>query len=323
MCLFPRFIKNPKYNSYKLKKGDVICDDFRKMYVPIGCGKCYECKRQKAQQWRIRLAEELKVHKHAYFCTLTFAPEELKKLAKENECIEDSNAIATIALRRFLERYRKQNKHSIKHWFITELGHEETERIHMHGIIFDEEEWDNEKLFKFWKYGKCDTGQYVNLRTINYVIKYMLKIDTKHKNFEPVVLCSAGLGENYVHTWSAKNKYKYIKGNTPEYYTLPNGAKVALPIYYRNKFYTEKERENMWTDRLDKAEIYVNGIKIQNVDTEKGQKTYYTTLATMQEWNNKIGYGNTSEEWKTLPYNITFKMLQKGKRGSDAAKRST
>lgn len=322
MCLYPKFIKNKAYSEQRfLAIGTTL--DPRKKYIPAGCGNCYECRKQKAQQWRVRLIEEIKVQKHAYFVTLTFNNEELYKIAKELNLYDtDTNAAATLAVRRFLERWRKKNKKSIKHWLITELGHEGTERIHLHGILFTDNELTNEELFKYWKYGFCDIGQYCNLRTINYIVKYVTKIDKEHKTFKPVILCSAGLGEAFIHTRTAQNTYRYKPHNSAEYYKLPNGAKVALPIYYRNKLYSEKERANLWTDRLDKGEIFVNGIRIRKVFTEEGQKAYYKTLESMQAWNENIGYGNNSKEWKKKPYNITFKMINKS-RCNDTASRST
>lgn len=312
MCLYPRFIKNKAYSKQRfLAIGTTI--DERKKYVPIGCGECYECRRQKAQQWRVRLAEEIKVHKHAYFTTLTFSNESLKSLMGELKTTEETNAIAEFAVRRFLERWRKKYGKSLKHWFITELGHENTERIHLHGIIFSEFEISNELLNSIWKYGRTDTGQFCNLQTINYIVKYVTKIDTDHKNYKAVILCSAGLGENFVHTIGAQNTYKYKPQKSAEYYTLNNGQKVALPIYYRNKLYNEKERADLWTDRLDKGEIYVNGIRIRNIDTDKGQKEYYKVLAAQQEWNKNVGYGDLTKEWQKEQYNVTFKMLQRAK----------
>lgn len=310
MCLFPRFIKNKRYTGYKLKKGDIECDDYRKLYVPIGCGKCFECKKQKAQQWRVRLSEELKVQKFPYFITLTFSNESLEELMKK--CNSDKpNKVACEAVRLFLERYRKKYGVSLRHWFITELGQENTERIHLHGIIFPPHPMTNEELQSLWKYGRSDIGEYCNLRTINYIIKYVTKVDTTHKSFNAQIFCSAGLGENFVHTYAAQMTYRFRKGQTPEYYTLNNGRKVALPIYYRNKFFSQRERDKLWTERLDKGEIYVNGIRIRNVDTEKGQKLYEKTLRSMQEWNNKLGYGNLDNIWYEDSYKITFKMLQK------------
>ena len=272
-----------------------------------------ECRKQKAQQWKVRLNEELKVQKYSYFVTLTFSNESLKELMKECEITTEVNGIAALAVRRFLERYRKKNGKSLRHWLITELGHENTERIHLHGIIFPPKEMSNEELEKYWKYGRTDNGMYCNQQTINYIVKYVTKIDTDHKNYKPIIMCSAGLGADFVNTIGAKNTYKYIKGNSAEYYTLPNGAKVALPIYYRNKLYTDKERQNLWTDRLDKDEIYVYGIRIRNISKKKGQETYYNLLKQLQQDNIALGYGSTEEEWKKEDYNITFKMLQKAK----------
>ena len=310
MCLYPRFIKNKAYSKQRFLAIGTTMDE-RKKYVPIGCGECYECRRQKAQQWKVRLCEEIKVNKYAYFTTLTFSNESLQELMKALKTTEETNAVAEIAVRRFLERWRKKYKKSLKHWFITELGHKNTERIHIHGIIFSEFEITNELINSIWKYGRTDTGQYCNIQTINYIVKYVTKIDTEHKNFKPVILCSAGLGEEFVHTETAKRTYKYKPHNSAEYYTLNNGQKVALPIYYRNKLYSEKERADLWTDRLDKDEIYVNGIRIRKVSTEKGQIEYYKILAAQQEWNKSIGYGDLSKEWQKESYNITFKMLQR------------
>lgn len=313
MCLYPRFIKNPAYSKQKYLKIGVTQDE-RKKYVPIGCGECLECRRQKAQMWRVRLCEELKVNKYAYFVTLTFNNDNLEKLAKEVDVKNaECNAVATHAVRRFLERWRKKYKKSLRHWLITELGHENTERIHLHGIIFSDFEITNELLQSFWKYGLADTGQYCNIQTINYIVKYVTKIDADHKNYKAVILTSAGIGKAFTETIAAKNTYKYRPHKTVEYYTLSNGYKVALPIYYRNKFWSPKERANLWTERLDKGEIFVNGIRIRNIESEDSQKYYYKLLEDLQRDNINLGYGDTSKEWQKEKYNITFKMLQRKK----------
>ena len=49
--------------------------------------------------------------------------------------LENDNDIATKAIRLCLERVRKQTGKSVKHWFITELGHEKTERLHLHVLV--------------------------------------------------------------------------------------------------------------------------------------------------------------------------------------------
>ena len=134
---------------------------------------------------------------------------------------------------------------SIKHWFITELGHEKTERLHLHGIVWG---IGTDKLITDkWNYGITFTGFFVNEKTIQYITKYMTKIDEQHKNFIGKVLCSKGIGKGYTKRTDA-NKHKYTKGETIETYRLRNGSKINLPIYYRNKIYTSEYRD--WeTDR--------------------------------------------------------------------------
>ena len=260
MCLYTKLIKNPKYKSNKKNKG-IVPDvkDERVLWVPVGCGKCIECRNQKKRNWQIRLHEEIKSDNTGKFVTLTFRNDSLESLSKELN-LSENNAIATIAVRRFLERWRKEFKKSVKHWLITEMGHENTERIHLHGIIFTDKDVKN--IEKHWQYGNVFIGQYVNERTINYIVKYVTKIDLDHKGFEGVILTSAGIGNGYLKkTGAVDNRYKREKTN--ENYRLPNGFKVNLPIYYRNKIYTEEERENLWLNKIEKGEIYIRGIKYE------------------------------------------------------------
>lgn len=294
--------------------------DPRQLLVAVGCGKCVECRTQKARAWQIRLMKQLDVEKYAYFVTLTFDSDKLNTLCeeiKQKEC----NAVATIAVRRFLERWRKKNKKSVKHWLITELGHTGTERIHLHGLLFTDFPINNEYLQKIWQYGYCDTGKYVNKKTINYIIKYVTKLDNDHKGYEPTILCSAGLGKNYI-TEGTKNIHKYRPHSTIEYIRLPNGAQVNMPIYYRNKFYNEEEKQMLWSDRLDKNTIFVRGIECKNIDSKEGQKEYMNLLHAQQSINKQMGYGDDSKLWKTKDYNVTLKMLNKHTRTREEEKRA-
>lgn len=307
MCLYPRLIKNPRYRVTKGKYDFGTVTDWRMKYVPIGCGNCIECREQKSREWQTRLHEEIKNNKYAYFVTLTFSNEALEKLMQKYETGE-TNAVAVAAIRLFLERWRKKYKKSIRHWLITELGHENTERIHIHGILFTEQPLTNEELTKIWSYGRTDTGKYCNARSINYIVKYVTKIDQDHKNFKPEIICSPGIGENYTKKPFNRKLHKFNGKNTNEIYTLTDGTQIALPIYYRNKFWSEKERNELWMHKLDKQKRYIRGIEI---DISKNEDRYYSVLKEQQQDNIKLGYGSTKDEWKKKDYNITFKMLQK------------
>ena len=50
MCLYPKLIRNPKYKSTK-KNGGVVPPlvDKRVGLIPVGCGKCMECRKKKAR----------------------------------------------------------------------------------------------------------------------------------------------------------------------------------------------------------------------------------------------------------------------------------
>ena len=136
MCLYPKLILNRRYLPNK-KNGGVppACPDERLRYVTAACGDCLECRQQKQRAWKVRMNEELRNEPNAYFLTLTITDEHYAVL-KNKYNLENDNDIATKAMRLCLERIRKQTGKSVKHWFITELGHEKTERLHLHGIVW-------------------------------------------------------------------------------------------------------------------------------------------------------------------------------------------
>lgn len=301
MCLNPRLIANPKYKPNK-KNGGVIpaIRDIRVLAVPIGCGECIECKRKKAREWQVRLQEDIRHHKNGHFITLTFSNEEITKLYNEINTkvnkdtgeirtiwgYEKDNEIATVALRRCLERIRKETKKSVRHWFITELGHEGTENIHMHGIIWT----DNIKLIhKHWKYGYIWQGDYLNNSTVNYMIKYVHKMDFKHKYFKPKMLNSAGIGGKYIERYDFQLAIYQANGETREYYLTREGIKLGMPIYYRNKRYNDEEREILWIEKLDQQKRYVLG---HEIDISENMDKYYNMLKEARQKNEKLGYGN-------------------------------
>ena len=193
----------------------------------------------------------MKNNPNALFITLTFNEENYQKLAwelfkkdKGNLNYTEQNEMCKTAVRRWLERIRKKTGKSIKHWIVTEKG-EDYGRIHLHGILFTKE--TKETIESIWKYGNIWVGTFVNTKTINYIIKYITKIDEDHKGFKSIILSSAGIGKQYIERQDAKNN-KYNGENTKETYILPSGTRTALPIYYRNKIYTVEYRD--WeTDR--------------------------------------------------------------------------
>lgn len=312
MCLYPKLIKNKKYTPNK-KNGGIIppINDNRVLAVPVGCGKCIECRKQKARGWQTRLIEEIRTqNEKAHFVTLTFSNEYLEKIInkikkkKEIKGYELDNQIATHATRKFLERWRKTHKKSVKHWFVTEIGGTRTERIHIHGILWTNQ--NKEEIIQKWKYGHVFIGEYVNEKTINYITKYVNKIDEKHKEYKSIILTSAGIGKNYINRPDAiKNKYN--EKGTNETYTNRQGIKSNLPIYYRNKIYTDEEKEKLWIEKLNKEQRWICGEKI---DISKNNVEYFKTLKFYREKNKRLGYGNASKDWEREKYEYQIRELK-------------
>lgn len=282
MCLYPTFVRNPKYKPNKKNKGKPpICWDRRLYYIPAKCGCCIECRKEKQREWRVRLDEELRTN-YGYFITLTISPEGIKEIEERTDLNWElnPNEIATKALRLFLERARKDTGKSIKHWCVTELG-EKKDRIHLHGIFFGQK--SAELIKKHWKYGFSFIGQYCNSRSVNYMTKYMLKVDIKHPTYKQIVLASPGIGAGYMdrldYLWQKQN-YKKIEVAT---YTFRNGTKMAMPKYYKNKIFTDKEREKMWINNLNRGLLWIFGEKVKAND--------WKTIDNLRKyWQN---YGKT------------------------------
>lgn len=312
MCLYPRLMRNPRYRPNKSNEGiPPWADDYRKLVVPVGCGKCIECRKQKARDWQIRLYEEIKVS-NGIFVTLTFNEARFEELNREIEeisgqAIQDVNIIPTLAVRRFNERWRKTEKKAIRHWLVTELGHEGTERIHLHGLLFTDK--PTEFIEKKWSYGYIWVGSYVNESTINYITKYVTKVDKDHKTYVPKILCSPGIGAGYLDTFNAKQNV-FQGAETREAYVTRQGLRLNMPQYYRNKLYSEEEREMLWMQKLDKEERWVLGEKISVKD---GEEEYFNVLEVAREKNKRLGYGDNSKEWKKNNYTEQLKKLRKAK----------
>lgn len=322
MCLYPKLIQNKKYTITKKNSGNVPeLKDERVKFVPVGCGKCIECLQKKSREWKVRLQEEIRHNNTGKFVTLTFTNESLIQL--ENDLLDKAknikdkrfkhqnaihpNLIASRAVRLFLERWRKKYKKSVRHWLITELGSNSTERIHLHGILFTDV--NTEVIQNIWKYGNIWIGKYVNNKTINYIIKYCTKIDITHKNYVPLILCSNGIGKGYIDRYDAQNN-KFNDTDTKEYYRTKEGFKIALPVYYRNKIYNDDERERLWLNMLDKEERYILGTRI---DISQGEEEYYAQLKNAQNLNKQMGYGDDTKDWQEKDYRNIRKMLKNHK----------
>lgn len=184
---------------------EIMCTNPRKLIinkeeVTVKCGKCDTCKRQKSQEWAIKLINESKYHKEACFITLTF---DNKILMDKNSKAVQYGAHPNFAMKiensmkyfqKFIKRLRRKfPEKRISYFHIAEYG-EKTHRPHHHAILFgvnfneDRKEMEvsktghpqmySETLKSLWACGRC-TLQDCNSNNIIYIAQYSLK---KFKN---------------------------------------------------------------------------------------------------------------------------------------------
>lgn len=213
-----------------------------------------------------------------------------------NQCNDsaDLNAVAKTAVRLFLERWRKKYKSSVKHWLIPEKGHVGTERLHLHGILWVPREFKKEDLDERWQNGFTYVGYSMNKKCIQYVTKYITKQD--ERGFNGRIFASKGIGYSYLGKLDARDN-EYRGRDTKETMRLENGYRAALPIYMRNKLYTETQRENLWLFKLEKQKRYILGREF-DVSTEAGLANYEYALREAQKKSVSKGYIDFQKKWE-------------------------
>lgn len=244
------------------------------MYTPqrlwVPCGRCVQCRRRRASDWRLRLLHEFKYgnHTNAVFVTLTIDDEHYKGVY---------DTPINKYVRSFFENYRnvyrkRGERHGKipKHFFITELGSKRG-RLHLHGIIFDSEIFDGshpkivahdrhgrpitrsmlimrDRLRSLWPYGKeVFAGSRCDLTTASYIMKYMMKPDDNSYKFTPDglvyyprIFCSPGLGKCALSNSTLRDLRRAYYHRTPYIFSLEGIGKdgrvrsfrYAVPSYY-------------------------------------------------------------------------------------------
>ena len=103
------------------------------------------------------------------------------------------------------------------------------------------------------------------------------------------------------------NKFK--GKDTKTTYTTNQGFQVNLNVYWRNKLYTEKQREALWLAKLDKGVQYIGGEKIDAKDSITREKL----LKYYQKVNRRLGYGSP-DNWEAKKYEEDRRELYQEKR---------
>lgn len=210
----------------------------KEYHQPVPCGKCPECKAKRASAWSFRLAQELKRSTHAEFITLTYDERHVPYAG-------DRLTLRKADVQLFFKRLRKRCPQSkIKYYTAGEYGGK-TWRPHYHVILFNvANPYDVDKA---WQLGSTYHDE-VNENTIRYSLKYIdkprrvpqYKDDPRQPEFG---LMSKGLGLNYltpqVIAWHHADLTERM------YIPLQDGITASMPRYFKEKIYTEAQREEI------------------------------------------------------------------------------
>lgn len=220
--------------------------------IKVPCGKCAECKKKKRLEWSLRLIQEMFDHEESTFVTLTFDEESYEKFEKTPKK----------PLQLFIDRVRKKVGFRPKYWFISELG-EDTQRLHFHGVIFGTSRnlLSYKVIRELWQYGFVWLADFCNVRTANYITKYMLK---GTKDYKPVMLCSNGIG---VRMADDKLRNYIINDFEPNYSIKIGRGYYSIPRYYYDKLITDELKVcfmlNRWYGKKQ-SKYYLNGVTFTN-----------------------------------------------------------
>ena len=301
MCLHPVRILNPAYQiSLKNPTNRRKPIDERLKYINAPCGHCPECRRRKVMDIRIRCQEHntymIQRNYIGYFVTLTFTEKSFENLSYSSHST-DALVIATYAIRKFRDRWRKSNLGELHYILIPELGHQFTERLHFHGFIWQRKEniepykdrycipgRSNSTITNLWRYGNVYFGNSVNNRAINYITKYMLKQDNDHPGFNPSPFISRFFGKSFIYN------HNYNINNPVTTYRLDNGKLTSLPKYYMHHFYDTYDREKLQLRLITDDYQFIHGVKLYKPSLEEIEKLTQDAINRFQQLTYKHNY---------------------------------
>lgn len=271
--------------SLKTKEG--------RTHVP--CGTCIHCLTKRQQDWSFRLQQEHKNSKTASFITLTYDAENLPIHEAANP---DGELIYQFQLDKrdlqlFMKKLRKEHDKLVqkylqihneiastkllRYYAVGEYG-TETKRPHYHLLLFNLNPATLLEIKRIWGKGHIDVG-HVTPKSITYVTKYVITArnhyyGTRQKPFATMSK-QPGIGNNYLDDnkeWHTKNKYFHVINQ--------NGAKQALPDYYKQKIFTKRQIEDY---ALTNQQMWINKEIKEEKRHEKNGNNPYTQRINLIE----------------------------------------
>jgi len=254
-------------------------------YQPVPCGKCPECKMRIVHGWAFRLMQEEKRSISSLFTTLTY-DEKMVPISQHGRL-----SLWKRDCQLFFKRLRKENSKSdamatIKYFLCGEYGGQ-TKRPHYHALIFNA---DVRNIETSWKFGSVHYGT-VNDASVYYTLKYMMKTPPKRKrddDREPEFrIMSKGIGLGYTQKTAVQKWHKADLENRM-YLNLTDGKKIGMPRYYKDKLYSEEEREDCAYAGLLKARQLAEKDQLNPQQKHERILASYLNMEFQNRLRNKI-----------------------------------
>lgn len=216
-----------------------------KMIVP--CGKCNFCLRTKRAEWSYRLFAELKLSSTAHFLTLTY--DESNQPWMDSE-VGTLPTLCKSDVQLFTKRLRFLNssltRDSVRYYTVGEYG-TITNRPHYHAIMFNVHDSCIQDIESVWKAGAVHIGD-VTEASIHYTTKYVINRPGVYTGREPpfaVMSRRPGIGAGYL----TPDKIAWHRKGMRNYAPMA-GGKTRLPRYFKDRIFTEDERDQLWIESM-------------------------------------------------------------------------
>lgn len=210
--------------------------------IPVPCGKCPNCVARRVSAWSFRLMQEDRVSTSSHFVTLTYDTKNVP--ITRNGFLTINKRDAQLFFKK-LRKLQPAGTPAIKYFLAAEYGGK-TRRPHYHIILFNAQIGT---ISKAWTHGSVHLGQ-VEGASVGYTLKYMSKKSSVplHRNDDRETefrLMSKGLGASYMTDEIKKWHTDHRVVDQRMYCVLPDGRKVSMPRYYKDKIYTEMQRKRV------------------------------------------------------------------------------
>jgi hypothetical protein len=300
----------------------------------VPCLKCLPCKARRVSAWSFRLMQEMKRSTSAHFITLKYNDTNLP-ISKNGY-----HTLSKKDLQLFFKRLRKHNNKRVeaihfRYFAAGEYGGK-IGRPHYHIILFNARPQEVAKAWTVnrviyraaWKKSGRTFGENCRVKEVRdayaighvhygsekgvteaacgYTLKYCLKPKQDWKLYdddsETEFLCmSKHLGENYITP--AMVAYHRADLNNRMYCNLKDGKKIAMPRYYKDKIYTQKERDQISEAVRDKLrdDIYKQFMELSSKEIlRQSREEKQKTIACDRRQQSLIKIHYNDKERKTL-----------------------